>query len=225
MDCEAFRDRMLDVLYEEAEPAVQAEVAAHADVCRACREELDGLRALRVTLSSWKVPHLPRTVRRMAPPRYFWAAAAAALVAVGVGGALSLAGAEVSWSRGPMSVTLGRGKAPAPQLVSQPAPVEPVRPVTAALSALPAQPPAASIDEAALMRRIDLMIRQSEARQRAAYTASLVSFEQQTTRQRRYDLARIGAGLSYLDGKSSQHLARTTELMGYMLQTSNRREP
>jgi hypothetical protein len=31
--------------------------------------------------------------------------------------------------------------------------------------------------------------------------------------------------LSYLDGKSGQHMARTTELMGYMLQTSNRREP
>jgi glycosyltransferase involved in cell wall biosynthesis len=41
--------------------------------------------------------------------------------------------------------------------------------------------------------------------------------------QRRYDLARVSAGLSYLDGKTGQQVARTTELMGYVLQASQKR--
>jgi hypothetical protein len=35
------------------------------------------------------------------------------------------------------------------------------------------------------------------------------------------DLARVAAGLSYLDGRHGQQLARTNELMGYVLEAAS----
>jgi hypothetical protein len=42
--------------------------------------------------------------------------------------------------------------------------------------------------------------------------------------QRRVDLARVAAGLSYLDGRHGQQLARTNELMGYVLEAASLEE-
>ena len=71
--------------------------------------------------------------------------------------------------------------------------------------------------------RVQDLIRQSELRQAAALNASLSDFSERTDAQRRYDLARVSAGLSYLDGKTGQTVARTTELMGYVLQASQKK--
>jgi hypothetical protein len=221
MDCEVFRDRMLDVLYDEADSDTAESVAAHAATCAACREELAALRAVRASLKSWTLPRLSRTVRRGAPPRYFWAAAAAAVLAVGLGGAAGLAGLEMKVNRGPIEVRLGRSPQAVAPVASQPTIAEtmPLQAVNVSETAAP------RIADEAVLRRVEQLIRQSEMRQRTAYETSLASLEQRTTLQRRYDLARINAGMSYLDGRTGQHMARTTELMGQILQVSNRREP
>jgi hypothetical protein len=221
MDCETFRDRMLDVLYDEADGDTAESVAAHAVACAACAEELAGLQEVRASLKSWTLPRLSRTVRRVAPPRYFWAAAAAALLAVGLGGAVGLAGFEMKVDRGPISVQVGRSPEAAPPVAVRSTLPEaiPLRPVNVS------EAPAPRIDDEAIVRRVEELIRQSETRQRAAYETSLASLEQRTTLQRRYDLARISAGMSYVDSRTGQHMARTTELMGQILQASNRREP
>jgi hypothetical protein len=220
MECEEIRDQMLDVLYGEADASAVASFERHTANCPSCRDELAQLKNLRVTLSSWTLPRQRRSMRRLAPPRYFWAAAAAALVILALGGALSLAGVEMRFTQGPVVVRLGN----APP-IANPAPVA----GTAQPAVVPVeiQPVASSavVQEDAVLQRVAEMIRQSEARQRMAYVNSLGDFEARTTRQRRYDMARIGAGLSYLDGRTGQHMARTTELMGYVLQASNRREP
>jgi hypothetical protein len=89
--------------------------------------------------------------------------------------------------------------------------------------------PAAQVDapgpgpDAALLRRMEEMVRQSEARQDARVAARFAAFEEQADTQRRYDLARVSAGLSYLDGKTGQDVVRTTELMGYVLQASQQK--
>ena len=67
------------------------------------------------------------------------------------------------------------------------------------------------------------MVRQSEARQEAKVTARLAAMSENAETQRRYDLARVSAGLSYLEGKSGQDVVRTTELMGYVLQASQKK--
>jgi hypothetical protein len=219
MDCEDFRDGMLDVLYDEADAKTVESVAAHTAACAACRDELAGLREVRHSLETWTLPRLPHTVRRFAPPRYFWAAAAAALLAVGLSGAARLAGFQL------------RGD-PAPAVVEQASSIPATLPAQAAPAEMVSLQPqnvsvasAPGVDQEMLLRRVEQMIRQSEQRQRAAYETSLASFEQRTNLQRRYDLARINAGMSYLDTRTGQHTARTTELMGQILQASNRREP
>ena len=73
-----------------------------------------------------------------------------------------------------------------------------------------------------LLERVAEMIRESESRQAERLTASLATLDERSESRRRYDLARIGAGLAYLDGKNGQHLSRTTELMGYMLEASEK---
>jgi hypothetical protein len=220
MECESVRDQMLDVLYGEADADSAASFECHLSACSACQEELARLRDLRVTLQGWKLPHQRRAVRRFAPPRYFWAAAAAALVILALGGALALAGFEMRFTRGPVVVQLGgadRGVAATPASQDEHA-------LAVARTAAPAAT-AAGLREDVLLQRVAEMIQQSEGRQQLAMRASLTGVEERTSRQRRYDLARIGAGLSYIDGRTGQHMARTTELMGYVLQASDKREP
>jgi hypothetical protein len=226
MDCEAFRELSLEVLYDEADAATVEGVRQHAAACAGCRAELEALRELRVSLQAWTIPPQHGSGRRLAPPRYFWAAAAAAALLLAIGGALGLSGVAVQYSSGPVQVRLGRNVEPISVPVS-PADAAPVAP------AATVQPVAASHPEAtltaeqseALLARVAEMIRQSEARQQTVLRAGLTQVEERTGRQRRYDLARIGAGLSYLDGRNGQQMARTTELMGYVLKASNRREP
>jgi anti-sigma factor RsiW len=220
MECDAIRDQMLDVLYGEADAAAAASFEQHLSTCPACQEELTRLRELRTTLQAWTLPRQRPSLRRFAPPRYFWAAAAAALVILALGGALGLAGFEMRLERGPVLVRLGG----APGAMSMVAPARDELPATAPI-ALQASAATNGLQDELVLQRVEEMIRQSEARQQLALRASLTGFEERSSRQRRYDMARVGAGLSYLDGKTGQHMARTTELMGYVLQASNRTEP
>ena len=54
-------------------------------------------------------------------------------------------------------------------------------------------------------------------------SASLTDLTARAETQRRLDMARVSAGLSYLDGRTGQQVARTTELMGYLLQASQQK--
>ena len=92
--------------------------------------------------------------------------------------------------------------------------------LTAARATRTAHPVGA--DEAVL-RRAEQLVRDSEARQEARWNAQLAAFGDRTETQRRYDLARVSAGLSYLEGKTGQDVVRTTELMGYVLQASQQK--
>jgi hypothetical protein len=67
------------------------------------------------------------------------------------------------------------------------------------------------------------MIRDSEARQDARVSARLAALTEEAETQRRYDLARVSAGLSYLEGRTGQDMVRTTELMGRVLQASQQK--
>jgi hypothetical protein len=223
MNCESSREDLLAVLYGEADAAVHARFDAHQAGCATCRDELHALRSLRGTLAAWKLPELaaPR-------PRAVWAGwralAAAAGLLLALGGALGLSGAELQYARGGLSVRLGR---PAPE--TQAPPAEQESRYARALAALEARvapasgPQAGPGDDALLLERVAALIRESEARQAQRLNASLRDLGQQSEAQRRYDLARISAGFSYLEGKTGQQVARTTELMGYMLEASQKR--
>jgi anti-sigma factor RsiW len=204
MGCTDLRGEMMDVLYGEATPAAAQAVEEHVAVCAACREEMAALRRVRHDLSAWRLPESVRPRSRRAAGHPAWALAVAAALFLCIGGALGLAVAEARFRH-----VLDEREAR-------------LREETAAAIRASAAPLPAHDDETVLVK-VREMIRESEARQAVRLGATLADFTERTDAQRRYDLARVSAGLSYLDGKTGQNVARTTELMGYVLQASQKR--
>ncbi len=201
MECMTVRGEMMEVLYGEASAATARSVAAHCDACASCRSELDGFRRVRQDLASWRVPEGPRR-----SPRRRWAATgtlAAAALLIALGGAVGFALAEARLSRA-MEAREARFQ-------------QQIDAVRAEVKAIPVR------DDAAVLAQVDERIRQAEERQGMLLHASLSDLADRTEVQRRYDLARMSAGLSYLDGRTGQNMARATRLMGYVLQASEKR--
>ena len=220
MECQLLRDEMMDVLYGEATADKERRLAEHLAVCGSCRDELDALRSLRHELAAWTLPALgaPRPARA---PRLsgLWLAAAASLL-IASGAALGLSGSELRYENGRLAFRLGRGPDVEQLLADQQARHE--RELRALKASLTQAAPAAGHD-AALVESLQALVRESEARQAQRFSASLQDLQARTEEQRRYDLAQVSAGLSYLDGKTGQHVARTSELMGYVLQAAERK--
>ena len=218
MDCErvgdeGLRDAMMDVLYGEADAAVRTRVDEHLASCAACRAEMAALRALRRDLSAWRLP-LARpsfTPRGVVLPGWL---AAAALLLLGFGATLGVTG-YASLRR-----ALAAQEARASELERRH--LEAVRAIAAAREGRPA-----ALDSAALLAsldaRIDEGLRAHESRQGERIEQRLADWEEQADAQRRVDMARVAASLSYLDGRHGQQLARTNELMGYVLEASQKR--
>lgn len=223
MECDGFQDERMDVLYGEADADAVRRVDAHHAVCAACREEMAALRGVRRDLGAWKLPEslAPRRPR-LGRPAAWLATAAAAVVAIG--GGFLLSGSELRRDSRALTVRFGPGRgeieaALARQELRHRAEMEALR---ASLSPPAPAGRAAGSDEI-LLRRVAEMLRESEARQDARVTARLSALSERAETQRRYDLARVSAGLSYLDGKTGQDVVRTTELMGYVLQASQKK--
>ena len=118
MNCERFRDRMLDAIQGTASP----ELEEHVRACRACAQELEGLRKTSALLEEWTAPEASpyfdsrlraqireqREQRQRAAPVDWWewlrkpalAAALAVLMAVGIG--LLIPGAPQPVARSPV---------------------------------------------------------------------------------------------------------------------------
>ena len=216
MECSVLRDETMDVLYGEADAETVRRVEEHHALCASCREEMAALRRVRQDLKAWNVPAGRGTVRVRSLARSLLVAAA---ILLALGGAFGLTGSEMRFEDGRMSFRLGRvGREMERRLAEQEARHrEEMRALTASLTG------GSALDEQALLRKVEEMIRASEDRQAAALGTRFAEFRQRTDTERRYDLARVAAGLSYLDGKTGQHVARTTELMGYVLEASQKR--
>jgi hypothetical protein len=218
MDCADVRDDRLDALYGEASEQALRRVAAHHAACAACRAEFDSLRVVRRRLGEWKLrPHEPRAVQGRVHP--LAGLAAAALLLLALGAALRLSGAAIEYQAGPVRISAGRPEAPAPWREQQARYSEQLREMQAAVAVVEAQT-AAAPDQEAILQRVQQQLRESEERQALRLNAGIEGLVARTDVQRRYDLARISAGLSYLDGKNGEHVARASELMGYVLQAS-----
>jgi len=217
MKCELLREERLDVLYGEATPDSIRRVEDHQAACPDCREEMADLRRVRRDLQAWKMPESRRPAFVARRPQRFLAAAAALLLAAGA--VLGLSGSEMRYEDGRFSLRLGRGDADLPRLLAEQESRH-QREIEALKASLAGT---TSHDDDAVLARAAEMIRESEARQGASLRTSLAGIERRVDAQRRFDLARVSAGLSYLDGKSGQHVARTTEIMGYVLEASQKR--
>ena len=219
MECERVRDEALqgdklDVLYGEADAAARARVDTHLEACAACREELQALRGLRRDLGHWRVP----VARPSFTPRGFvvphWLAAAA-LVLLAFGATLGISG-YLSLRR-----ALAAQEARAAELERQ------QRESLGAIQASLARTPVSASDAQALVARVeaglDERFKASEALQAERLDRHFASWQERAEVRRRVDMAQVAASLSYLDGRHGEQLARTNELMGYVLQASQKR--
>ena len=219
MDCERIGDEGLqadkmDVLHGEADVETRARLEAHLQGCAACREEMAALRGVRRDLGAWRLPAARPafTPRGVVLPRGL---AAAAVLLLGFGATLGIAGYAS------LRKALVAQEARAAESDRQHR--EAVRALEAALERPRAEAPDTAALLAGLDARIDDRLRASEARQGERLDLRLADWQQRAEAQRRVDLARVAASLSYLDGRHGQQLARTNELMGYVLDVSQKR--
>jgi hypothetical protein len=224
MECGIVRDEMIEVLYAEASPETQRRVEEHLAVCATCREEIAALRGVRHDLKAWSVPEMPRG--RPARPRLasFVPLAAAAGFVLALGAGFAFSGSEARFEDGRFAFRLGRGADATRELASAEArhrqEIEELRgQLASATRAIPSDAAFGPVSG----EQFQALLRESEERQARRLEVSLRELSVRTEAQRRYDLARVSAGLSYLDGKTGQHVARTTELMGYVLQAAEKK--
>jgi hypothetical protein len=215
MDCESYRDQMLDVLYGEADTDSARRVAEHQVGCEACREEMAGLRQVRRDLRAWTLPAAPITLRPRAAafrPAQLLAMAAGLLMAAGA--ALGLSGSELRYENGQVAFRLGRAAA-APDVAALLAAqaelqqeIQALKGQRAVPAAVPAAAPASRPDSAAIEAAVRRLLQESEARQVAVFNGSLIELEDRLADQRRADLERVGTGLAMVDGRSTLRYAQ-----------------
>ncbi len=219
MDCEkvgdvAFQGDKMDVLYGEADCAVRARVEQHLAGCAACREEMAALSAVRRNLAAWRLPVARPSfaARGIVVPRWL---GAAALLLLGFGATLGATG-YASLRR-----ALATQEARADELERRQR--ETVRALEARIEQSTRPAPGAAALLASLDSRMEEKLRAAEKTQADRLDLRLADWEERTEAQRRVDMARVAASLSYLDGRHGQQLARTNELMGYVLEASRKR--
>lgn len=224
-DCDKLKEPMLEVLYQEAdEPTAQA-VRDHCEACSTCRDEFDGLRGVRRSLAGWVLPASLRP--RLARPPLAWrpVLAAAAVVLLALGASLGLSGSELRYQNGSFAFRLGRGEDVSRLLARQEErhrrEMEELKATLLPSAATAAAP--ASRDDEVLLRTVRQLIEEGQRRQARALETRMADIRRESEARRRYDLAQVGASLSYLEGKTGLQMAKTTELMGHVLQASQQR--
>ena len=214
MDATSTCDRREDLvayLYGESEADERERLEAHLAACESCAAEVDALRSVRRSLAAWTPPEAElgfRVVsdppRREAPwwrrvglrPAWGLAAASAAVVA-----AVALGAIDFRWEGDGVVIRMGRPAASGSvgALTPAAAPLASAAPQTAAAPRAMVAPDAG---DDALMRRIRMLIEQSERRQQQEFATGLLSLAQEFDLQRREDRMRVqqevGALADYL---------------------------
>jgi len=214
MECERAQEHLLDLLYGgESDPGARRRAEEHLSGCASCRDELESLSGVRQDLRAWRLPRprLRRAWERLRTPALpVSRLAAAAVMVVALGAALGLSGVGFRFESGPVTISLGRpDRALAARVEEQ---QDQIRSLRAALEGPGGRE--------GLLREVNALIEQSESRQAQRMSAAWTDYAARTEAQRRYDLARVSAGLSYLDRRTGEHAARTSELVSYLLDAS-----
>lgn len=247
LGCEALRDDLLALLYDEGTPSEKARAKEHVGDCPVCREEFAAFANVRTQIGTWTVPaeargnlargrfDSPRTSSPSWRPAAVlgWSLAAAAGIAVGVGiattgrglvappTASAIATAAPS-AEGAISVAQVRELLDEQDRRHQ-AELEGIRNrVEATLVSLQSQPqraPAVSIATPASFQRI---LRESEDRHTRLVEARIAQLRRENELQRQYDLAQVAASLAFLDNRAGAEAARTSELMKNLVRVTTR---
>jgi hypothetical protein len=80
----------------------------------------------------------------------------------------------------------------------------------------------AQTSDAALLKRVQTLIDESEERQKQELALRLTQFGRDVELQRRADLVRIEQGFGRFEGRTVDEVARQRQLLDYLVRTSGR---
>lgn len=240
-DDSRMKEALVALLYDELDAGERADIEAHLASCAACRQEASALRALRLELPAWTPPErelgfaiVDRTARSERVTRSAWAlpawglAAAAALV---LAAGAAIANLDVSYGNDGFRVRTGWSRSdgePAPATV---APAQSAewraelagleRRLRAELGGGPVRTASSTprSDSEDVLRRVQTLIGQSEARQQRELALRLAQVLNDFDRQRQTDLVRIQQGFGQLERST----AVDRELLNQFVRVSQQR--
>ena len=233
-------EALVAYLYDEGEPADREAVAAHVARCMACAEEIESLRGTRAILSAWTPPEtslgfritradeaLASNVLRPATwwrrPLPAWAQAAAALLIFAAG--ITIGGARETVVVPAVATTAPAASVPSP--TPQAVPVvsrddlasleERLRSLESArVRTVAAQTTAGTVDEAALVRRVEALLAASEDRQNATMSV-LVDALNRLDLQQRGDMQQIANRFGVIHDTTARENALRDRAINVML--------
>jgi hypothetical protein len=226
LSCEALRDDIIALLYDDGDPADKSRARDHLAQCVPCRAEYSELKGVRKALGGWNLPiPAPLPQARPSSPRWFAAGlAAAAGLILGIGVALAGRGLFAP-ATSPATVATASASG-AQQFVSYDQLQEVLKTqesrhqaeLADLRRALTASEPVAngrtSVQASTLSpAAFERLLKASEERQARLFEARLAGLRTESDLQRQYDMAQIAAGLAYIDSRTGADAARTSELM------------
>lgn len=239
LTCEALRDDILALLYDDGEPAERARARDHLAQCVPCRVEYGEFKGVRKALGGWTLPAsatAPKPVVVVRPVTRWMTAGLAAAAGLILGIGLAVAGRSV-FQNAPASSAVASA-APSGTTTTTPVSLVSRDEFQAALRAQESRHQAelAELRQALLQTAdpsapqgaaratnasnvslspsvVERLLRASEERQSRLIEARLAGLRTETDLQRQYDMAQIAAGLAYIDSRTGADAARTSELM------------
>jgi hypothetical protein len=239
LTCEALRDDIVSLLYEDGDVTERSRARDHLSHCVPCRAEYSELKGVRTALAGWDLPtpsRIPSPSLRSWLPRSFpvgLAAAAGLVLGIGLAvagrGALTPNSPQGTEARATSGQTLASNlnAGGTSQFVSRneleeilrsqesrhESELEEIR--RAFLQASETSPSGAvprtvSNLSAATLERL---LKASEERQAQRFESRLAGLRNESDLQRQYDMAQIAASLAYIDSRTGADAARTSELM------------
>ena len=237
--CEALRDNIVALLYDDGELAERALARDHLAQCVPCRAEYSELKGVRTALGAWSLPaHLPIAPPRVAPRSYTAGLAAAAGLVLGIGLAMAGRSAFFPSTNAPNVVAqngapsgrsdLSAGSGSSRQFVShdelqeilksqdtrhQAEIAELRRSLVTVAEPVGMQASTSHTASNLSPATIERLLKASEERQARLFETRLLGLRTESDLQRQYDMAQIAAGLAYIDSRTGADAARTSELM------------
>lgn len=232
LSCEALRDDIIALLYDDGDVADKARARDHLAQCIPCRTEYSDLKGVRKALSGWSLP-APLPLPNPRPNRRFLAPGLAAAAGLILGIGIAVAGRSAFTPGLPSSTSSLAAPAasePATQFVSfdqlqealktqetrHQAEIADLRRSLTMVSDSPTG--AGSSGQLTNVSNlspatIERLLKASEERQARLFEARLAGLRTESDLQRQYDMAQIAAGLAYIDSRTGADAARTSELM------------
>lgn len=231
LSCEALRDDIIALLYDDGDQAERIRARDHLAQCVPCRAEYSELKGVRKALGGWTLPlaqPVSQTHRRAMVSWFPAGLAAAAGILLGIGVAVV---GRSTFSADPAATSAAAVAPSSPAVPGQfvsynemqellkqqdarhQAEINELRQTLTQVAET--TPPSSGVRTVSNISpsAFESLLKASEARQARMFEARLAGLRNESELQRQYDMAQIAAGLAYIDSRTGADAARTSELM------------